>query len=636
MSTVLDATVVPSAYDTSGNGGRKLVQLSNGWLVAVVKDAANHDIYFKVSKDNGLTFTNLCSVQRSATINDFVIQSKGNQVFFLMSYITSHLFFGSFDATTQQDVDIYSNLTIIESSQSSMGNISLAVNETGTELHAAWASKNISYANSFNLRYAKGTINADRSVTWGVVEQVTKFNTSSSGAVNPTVLSNGGIVAQSANTSAYSIFILDKNFTSFNWINSTYSNWGNYLIYNGGSYNQSSPSAIFVPQSADGLANGRIWVAWHGSDAGEQAWQIRVSYSDDGGTTWSAMQKLTTSGNTQNNHYPSITANRNGSVFIVYGNYHADNLRKITFNGSTWGNPQTVKNLGTTNRYYYPSTLFDLSVDVTEPMFIYGDNTKVGFYGSWTVTEISVAQGDLGEKTNKDNLLTYAITTDGTMSTVTERINGVVIATKTATSEQNLSVGLTQSQWDAVRFGKYTDATGGKNTLTIEMGAKKWTYTFDKRLATDADVLSVVKAVKDSNEVQLPVIKKMLVDKVGGSNGDTFEKIIKNIALGRKSAKGEMTITTTAGVDTVISGLDFKPFAVFAKVGDQTSFVFMDDTSDYYYQYYATTNGYRQQGSSPGAIDSDSYYMTNDGFIVKGLGNSGYTAGKLMKWIAIQ
>jgi hypothetical protein len=117
--------------------------------------------------------------------------------------------------------------------------------------------------------------------------------------------------------------------------------------------------------------------------------------------------------------------------------------------------------------------------------------------------EISVPEGHLGEFTNGDNLLTYAITGDD-LTTITEKVNGVVVDTKEAVSGQELSVSLTEARWGAIRFGKYADATGGKNTLTIEMGDQKWTYTFDKRLATDADILSAVKAAKDVSETITP------------------------------------------------------------------------------------------------------------------------------------
>ncbi|MGD6897103.1 hypothetical protein [Bacillus infantis] len=163
-------------------------------------------------------------------------------------------------------------------------------------------------------------------------------------------------------------------------------------------------------------------------------------------------------------------------------------------------------------------------------------------------TSITPISGHLGIKSDRSNLLSYSITTDGTMSTITEKVNGVVVGTKTATSGQSLIAGLTQEQWDAIRYGKYTDVTGGKNTLTVEMGSDIWTYTFEKRVASTDDINSAIKAVKDSQEVYLPTIKKKLVNKVGGNVTDSFEGIIQGISLGKKFSSG----TVTNGSDTLL------------------------------------------------------------------------------------
>ncbi|MDE3839353.1 hypothetical protein C0966_08305 [Bacillus methanolicus] len=51
-------------------------------------------------------------------------------------------------------------------------------------------------------------------------------------------------------------------------------------------------------------------------------------------------------------------------------------------------------------------------------------------------TQISVPQGSIDQKTSadKNNILTYSITTNGTMGTITEKINGTVINTRTSPS----------------------------------------------------------------------------------------------------------------------------------------------------------------------------------------------------------
>lgn len=568
MPTINDATVVNSAYDTSGNGGRKLVRLSNGWHVAVTK--TTDYFYFFVDKQDGVGFKPLCHLYATNIDNaDIAITSNGTKVYAFSGANTTVTIFHFFDAINVPNQNIYgvapyySGSTI--SSESALGNVSLAINDTGTELHATWASKNATYPNSFNIRYAKGTINGDGSVTWGAVVQVSKVNTSGQNAQNPSVVVKDGVplifVEYHGSSIDFNITVLKETglttYTQFNWT-ATH-------IRLGGTYAQSYPSAIFVPQSVNGLANGRIWVAWDGTDATDTKNNIRVSFSDDGGVAWSAMQKLT-SGSVDYRSHPSLAANKNNELFVLYQiSGSVGDVCQIKYNGS-WGSEQKIIDMTTTvtngaTQLPYPSSLLDLSVNFTEPLFIYRnrDTAKVGFYGTWTVTTISVTPGSIGTKTDKSNVLTYAITTDGVMSTITEKVNGVTVGTKTATSGQSLIAGLSQAQWDAVRFGKYADVTGGKNTLTVEMGTEKWTYTFDKRLATTDDILSAVKAEQDVSNVFLPAVKSKLASAISAKGGtatgsdswDALESAVSGIAV-KKWASG--TATSSAGTSSFTTG----------------------------------------------------------------------------------
>lgn len=691
MPVIQDATVVNQPYDTSGNGGRKLVRLDNGWLVAGVWDGGSYSstngIRFYKSED-GANWTYLC--YGSFSYGQFALVSKGNVVYVLNfngTGTSNSAQFYYFNVTTASG-DVRGNAINIDTDQTSRGNVSLAINEQGTELHATWASKNSTFPNSFNIRYAKGTINADGSVTWGAVEQITKLNTSTSvGLQNPSVTlidnvpyiladSNRLFVENGAGSQPRpSVLVLSKSPKLNTNDGLVDADWRFKNIYDEPStYTQSNPSAIFIPQEIAvknpmfaGATQGVIAVAWQGKDATDSdVDNIRFSYSLDGGVTWSAMDKRT-SGNADNNMYPTLTASLSGEIFIVFHNGNSTGVRKIKHNGS-WGSIQTVNS--SQGAVTYPSTLYDLSVNFTEPIFIYKSATKVGFYGSWTVTKISVQSGNIGEKTDKNNLLSYSITTDGDMSEVIEKVNGVEVGRKTLDSGESTTVSLTQEQWDDVRFGKYglrviedlnntalweqgsisnnfgapyTPSTPASdnairvknpititdrkmhismnkdfqisvfvydqndlqlqrpwaaymgngntiefpenartyriritrlvsgptspidsvdvnlklqkylpNTLTIEMGSNKWEYTFDKRLAEDADMLSIVKATKDTNEVFLPAVKGDLISALQGKgvvvNGMDWEGIeqgIDGIELGGKYATG--TIMSQSG-----------------------------------------------------------------------------------------
>jgi hypothetical protein len=617
MPTINDATVVASAYDTSGNGGRKLVRLSNGWLVSALKPA--NKIEFYVSKDNGLNFTKLTEFSAGNMV-DIAIVAKGTWVYFTVTVgNTIYTVYGmGFDANT---VGATLSLTgNFEPTQTAIGNVSLTINDTGTELHATWSSKNATYPNSFNIRYAKGTIAVDGSVTWGAVEQRTTVNTTGTDFLNPSIIVNKNgypvIFFSSSQPGALAISNYVYNGSS----------WTSYMVYNGGTYAQSSPSAIFVPQSINGLANGRIWVAWHGTDSTDTTkTNIRYSYSDDGGVTWSTMAKVT-SGNNYGQNNVSITANKNNEIFFVYAGADSItamyNIRYKKLVGTTLSAEVNVSNVTATtgSGLNGSSTLYDSNFNFITPLFIYsnGQTAKVGFYGTWTVTTISVTQGAIGQKTDKTNLLSYSITTDGTMSTITEKVNGVTIGTKTATSGQSLIAGITQAQWDAIKYGKYADATGGANTLTVSMGSDIWTYTFDKRLATDADVLSAVKAVQDSQTTFLPSVKSKFGTAIRGKGGtvndadswDTMVSAVGGIPINYRKATG--TITPAADGVINITGLTFNPSVVYAYRTANKANYFLNFTKD---------------------INSTATIVNNNGvYGVIGVGNSFNTNGFTITW----
>lgn len=376
-----DVSVVASAYDTSGNGGRKLVRLDNGWLVAIVTTTAAKTFYLMVSKDNGLTWSQLCfrNTATNYSVYQVALINKGNNIY-VIEYADNLNFF-KIDALTQTNIDISSTKVIVDSGQSAFNGCSLTINDTGTELHAAWASKNATYPNSFNIRYAKGTINADGSVTWGAVEQVSTANTTGYDKKNPTIAMRASVphlFYDWARTNEYAIVHRKKETTSWS---------GNQYVYSDATYAQSNPSAIFVPQSINGLTNGRIWVAWHGFDSTHTSTHnIRIAYSDDGGVTWSSMQKLTTE-STITQAYASITFNKNNEVFILWGGSTSANyLRTIKYSNGSWGSVTTL--LATGTAYSHPSTLVDADLDFTEPLFIYKgtDNASVRFRGTWTAS----------------------------------------------------------------------------------------------------------------------------------------------------------------------------------------------------------------------------------------------------------
>ena len=366
--TVTDATVVTSAYDTSGNGGRKLVRLKDGTLVTGVLESSTNKIklYTSIEGTNWSFITD--ATNGLNTIQGFSLVAIGNVIGYVFQTSNNTVYF-----RTSSKTGTLGSLVSLDTSQTAIGSSSLTINPEGTELHAAWASKNSTYANSFNIRYAKGVISqVDGSVTWGTVVQISKLTNTGTDFNHPTLVLN----------SSYNPVIIGAFFTSADnaihanvydgttW-SSSYLGMGN-RVFGGGTYVQSSPSAIFIPKSINGLANGLIANAWHGYDATHPStFYIRFSKSIDGGVNWTAMQKLVAGQNA------SITYDKYGNLYIEYERGGSTYFVKSTNNGDSWGT-ETLKGVGAN-----PSTLLDSSLDITKPLSIRKGTSSVVFNGEW-------------------------------------------------------------------------------------------------------------------------------------------------------------------------------------------------------------------------------------------------------------
>jgi hypothetical protein len=436
----IPTTVVASAFDTSGNGGRKSVRLDDGSLVNAVYDSTNGIIKIYKSIDNGNTWTFKLDV--SSVVRGFSLVTNGNFVYLLRSMGNDQQVINNYFDSDINPITSYA----VDSSQSTLGQNSITINESGTELHASWASKNATYPNSFNIRYAKGTINADGSVTWGAVEQLGITNTAGSDHKNPTIIINSNgypVIARDYNegtvTNRINVYVYDGT------------GWSDILGFNGDGHIQSNPSAV-----VDG--NGVIHVTWHGldsTDATANDENIRYSKSTDGGATWSAMEKLT-SGADGYNKEPSITINKDGKIFIIFYAFDSVDLRyyiyQVTNDGTGW-TAKTSTNKGDTgvgNDTLYPSTLVDLSLDFSQPLTIYRYNGgAVYFEGVWqdqTIVQVGVedVRYNIDPSQNIDEAVAW-VTKDKTNLT----IDGAISIVGSADNESYMAMTKTTTEIDA-------------------------------------------------------------------------------------------------------------------------------------------------------------------------------------------
>jgi len=406
-NNVQDATVVSGTYSTSGNGGRKLVRLSNGWLVAITFNPTGNGFYsvYK-SEDNGDTW----SLSRDYTMNsDTTSSTRGCSVVALKDptrVLVIYTFMNGSTPAIQSSIlnllnGVSISLKVVDSSQNTFGDLSAIINDDKTEVHACWSSKNSSYPNSFNLRYSKGVIQADGSVVWDTAEQVTIVNNATSfpnAFINPsitldkdgvpTIISSSQVLFTDATTTPNrnGITIAKRNRSLVYTASSVvHSSWSLGTVYDSGgtgtSYIQSNPSTILVPSNINGLLNGRIWVAWHGKDSTMTLTNIYTSYSDNGGLNWASGKKITNAFGFDASQ-STISSNIDNEIFIVFKD--GSKLSKLKNTNGLWGSPTMISN-GLNSIEYNPSSLVDYSLEFSEPLFVYANNTKVGFYGHWSI-----------------------------------------------------------------------------------------------------------------------------------------------------------------------------------------------------------------------------------------------------------
>lgn len=368
--------VVNQAYSTSGNGGRKLVRLDNGWLVALALDSSTLRIY--VSKDSGVTFNPLSTIVGTVVAGNYsIVPVSGSIVCIVRTLNTTDVRYHRIDV----DLDLSLGTFVVDSGQSSFGSgLSLAIDSNG-HLHAAWASKNSTYPSSFNIRYSKST---DGGVTWESPTQVTTENTAGRNRISPTIVVTNNlpkIIYQWYATSNFGIFTSVFNGTTWSETTKPQSSIANYP--------QSTPSATVD-------SNGVINVAWNGKDATDTSYNnIRYSKSNDNGVSWSAVEKLT-SGNTVDRKSPSISTDLLNNIYIAYED---NGTTKYLKNEGYWNAPVTI------------STGTDVSVcdnykNFKNPITLFDGGADVKFYGKWAEGEITQVIPSVNDATSESELQT--------------------------------------------------------------------------------------------------------------------------------------------------------------------------------------------------------------------------------------
>jgi hypothetical protein len=294
--------VVASAYDTSGNGGRKTCKVGED-EIAIVKDGSG--VMYVYKRD---TWTEVAHSTQSSVEDMSIVHKSGTLVEIIWTTNSPAARTWSFTldvSTTGQGAIGFADIQI-GPNETTMGKCSLAIDENNPlKLKASWDSVNSSYPNSTNLRYSESNDGGD---TWDTPTQVTTTNLTGADYTQPSIVIGGDGYPHIAHK-------FQRDTSTINRIgcaNFDGASWNVPIIYTGTPHIQTNPSA-------DVLSDGTIIVAWHGNDATDTNNNIRFSQSVDNGVTWSAMEKLT-SGNINYKNFPSITRDINDIIYIYFNN----------------------------------------------------------------------------------------------------------------------------------------------------------------------------------------------------------------------------------------------------------------------------------------------------------------------------
>lgn len=576
MPTISNEIMMPGTYQTYKNARPQL--LSNGWIVAAVYAQSVSTLRFRVKKTPTSEWEPLAFLTTSNVLS-WSLAVKGTRVFAtLHTGSSSATSFLNFDATTVNPTVSLSAASIDNTSTSGQfSGEDLIINDAGTELHHTFSAKTTTYTLSFNIRHMKVTINADGSVTWGTAQFVSTINDPGFDYFAPIIILNGSnqpVVIYTFNRASSNV-VWSSRFNGTSWLATN--------VYNGTEYDQRSSSGIFIPQSINGLTNGRLWVTWHSKDATNPSkFNIRTSFSDDGGSTWATSVKQTT-GNLYDQTNPSLTADKSGKIILVWDKVENPAGTNVTvtgiksYVGSSWSSGSSYNG----DDYVNPAVLFDrtFSILMTLPPLIRYNGTNAYFSGTYNIGPIvSPDSGALGNK-ETPTVTSYTVTPDlGTITQIVEKLNGTTLNTYNNPASLARTLVIPQSNRNALAFWQMntvelviTDSNGMIKTVT---------YTFVKKLATIAGLIETTKANADAKD-RISQKRDALAAQVGLSAGSTFDEIIAQLASGAfmRVARGTFS-SFTSGTLYSVNNLLFRPKIVFIHFRNGTQTYNMTITED--------------------------------------------------------
>jgi hypothetical protein len=349
---VIDPTVVVSSgYSTQGSNARRIVRLNNGHIIVLVKDTTNKRFILYRSTDNGLTFSQFYLSQQYTDLHDAALATNGTEIYVLVTFDTRYVHLQRISGTGSliEDIDI-------DPSTINAKACSIFYHPTDKTLHLAWESKSNPNTTSFNIRYRKGTVNADGTISFGSVSQVTSDNYTGVGNYKPCVMvvNNTPVIVLEFDNDGV-VYISAVKYTGTSWS-------GKIHIENYSRNNIFFSNAFF-----DELGN--IYVLWQRYDG--NSFEVRFAKTSDLFQTWTTPVYLTSG--TVNSQNPSGTRGKDGKIYVTYEENGTIKQIVSENNGSTWSSPTTIET-GTN-----PNMMFDPTFSAPLIAWVYMSGSSVKF-----------------------------------------------------------------------------------------------------------------------------------------------------------------------------------------------------------------------------------------------------------------
>jgi hypothetical protein len=357
--------IINQAWDLPTNGGRKLIALSNGWLICCIRNSTTALKYYK-STDNGATWTLLGN--QSYDIYCWHIANIGTVIYTIYALNSNgNITFTRFDATQGVGGELsglasYATSTVATGQTAIPTGVSFAFDSTNA-IHVAWDDVIATYTNSKNIIYSKST---DNGATWAAATQITTTNTTGQDNSCPNVVIKSDkpiLIFRYGKTTATTSYIIKSIRYTTSWQAAV-------NVFDGGTYAQGIPSAVVS-------ADGSIHVCWAGKDATDTTAQnIRYNKSTDDSATWGTASKLT-SGNTYDQSTNQITTDGANKIFVIWGGTVSDSwyqIRKIVYSGGSWG---SISNLTTGNSNKTELAVCANFTSFTDPLVAYKSTQDV-------------------------------------------------------------------------------------------------------------------------------------------------------------------------------------------------------------------------------------------------------------------